>query len=215
MTLSPIAARRFAAVLASTAVLACAAGLPAGCGTSAAPSARPTVTITVTGTPASSPAASPAPVPPSQSSPPSGPPGCTTAGLTAAIGPGNAAAGSSYYPIRFTNKGASACSLYGYPGVSFISAAGQQIGAAATEDPTFPRRVVTLAAGATAHAEIRVADAQNFPASDCHPVAVHRLRIYPPGQTAALNIGLTSMGCTSTKAQILGVQTVQPGSTGQ
>ncbi len=210
MTLSLIAARR-AAVLASTVALACAAGLLAGCGTSACPSARPTVTITVTATPT----ASPTPAPPAQSSPPPGPPGCTTAGLTAAIGPGNAAAGSSYYPIQFTNKGSSACSLYGYPGVSFVTPAGQQVGASATEDPTFPRRLVTLAAGATAHAELRVADALNYPASACHPVPVHRLKIYPPGQTAALTLDLTSMGCTNVKVQILGVQTVQPGSTGE
>jgi Protein of unknown function (DUF4232) len=206
MTPSPIAARRAAAA----AVLASAAGLLAGCGTSAAPSARPTVTITVTATP---PTVSPAPAP-SQSSPPAGPPGCTTAGLAAAIGPGGGAAGSSYYPIQFTNKGSSACSLYGYPGVSFVTPAGHQIGASATEDPTFPRRLVTLAAGATAHAELRVADAQNYPVSACHPVPVHRLKIYPPGQTAALTLGFTSMGCTNTSVQILGVQTVQPGSTG-
>jgi hypothetical protein len=210
MTSSPLAARP-AAVLARTALVAIAAGLLAGCGASAGPSAQPTVTITVTTTPT----AGPTPAPPSPSSPPSGPPGCATASLTAAIGPGNAAAGSSYYPIQFTNKGSSSCSLYGYPGVSFVTPAGQQVGASATEDPTFPRRLVTLAAGATVHAELRVADALNYPVSACHPVRVHRLKVYPPGQTAALTLGFSSMGCTNTKVQILGVQTVQSGSTGQ
>lgn len=200
---------------AAAAGLACAAGLLAGCGTSGGPSARPTVTITVTATPTAAPTPStPAPPGTPPQSTPAGPPGCTTIGLTAAIGPGGAAAGSSYYPIQFTNAGSSACTLYGYPGVSFITAAGRQIGAAATEDPTFPRRLVTLAAGATAHAELRVTDALNYPASTCHPVTTHRLKIYPPGQTASLTLSFSSMACTSTSVRVLSMQTVQPGSTG-
>lgn len=66
------------------------------------------------------------------------------------LGPGNGAAGSIYYPIEFTNTSSVACTLYGYPGVSFVTAPGSQAGAAATEDPTYPRALVTLAPKATA-----------------------------------------------------------------
>ena len=183
-----------------------AAGLLAGCGSSPSPPAQPTatVTVTVTATAPATPATSPAP--------PAGSAGCPTSALTMSLGPGNGAAGSSYYPIEFTNASSTTCSLYGYPGVSFLAASGAQIGAAATEDPTYPRMLVTLTPGSTVHAELRITDAQNYPPSTCDPVAAYQLRIFPPGQTSALNIRMTAMACSNTSVQILSVQTVQPGS---
>jgi hypothetical protein len=208
---SPIAARR----VITAAVLACAAGLLAACGSSSSPSAHPTVTVTVTTTAtASAPVSSP-PVTPTRATTPPGPPGCTTTALTASLGAGSGAAGSSYYPIDFTNSSSSTCSLHGYPGISFVTAAGSQIGAPATEDPTFPRQLVTLAPGDTAHAELKVADAQNYPASTCHPAAAHRLKVYPPGQTSALALSFTATACSNTSVLILAVQTVQSGKGGQ
>jgi hypothetical protein len=191
------------------------AALVAGCGSAASPSAspRPTVTVTATVTaPASSPAAAPTP----RLTTPAGPAACATTALRPSLGPGGGAAGSTYYPIRFTNISGSACSLYGYPGVSLVTAAGgSQIGAAATENPAFPRTLVTLAAGATAHAELQVVNAQNYPASGCHPVAAHELSVYPPGQTSALFIGFGATACASPSVRILSVETVQPGPGGQ
>jgi Protein of unknown function (DUF4232) len=186
-----------------------AAGSLAGCG-SATPSASPgrTVTVTVTAGPAI--AASPATQPPASA--PAGPPGCATSALTASLGAGNGAAGSTYYPIEFTNSSGSACTLYGFPGVSFVSAASKQVGAAATEDSTYPRQLVTLAPGASAHASLRVVDAGNYPSSACKPVTVQRLRVFPPNQTTALSISLAATACSNASVQILTVQTVQPAS---
>jgi hypothetical protein len=194
-----------APTLAAAACLAMA-GLLAGCGSSH-PSARPTVTITVTPPPASSAPASSSPAPPS-----SGAPACATAVLTGSLGSGGAAAGSTYYSIEFTNTSGSACTLYGYPGVSFVTASGSQVGTPATENPVYPRQLVTLASGATAHADLGVGAAQNYPSSTCSPVAVSTLKVYPPGQTSALLIPITATACASTSVQILSVQTVQPGS---
>jgi Protein of unknown function (DUF4232) len=200
-----------AARTAAAATCAAAACLLAGCGLSTT-----TVTVTVTATPAPPvPVASPGTVSPSPAattSAPASPPGCATSALKASLGRGGAAAGSTYYPIEFTNTSGFACTMYGYPGASFVTASGAQVGAAAKEDPVYPRRLVTLAAGATAHAELQVTVAQNYPASACSPVAVHRLKVYPPGQTSALYIGLTSTGCAKSSVDILAVQTVQPGS---
>jgi hypothetical protein len=208
MKATSVAASAFGA-----AVCAAVAGLLAGCGTSSAPSAQSTVTVTVTASPTSAPASSqPAATPtPAPTPTPTGPPGCATAGLKAALGAGGGAAGSVYYPIVFTNTSASACTLYGYPGVSFIAASGAQVGAAAREDPVYPRQLVTLAAGGSAHAELQITDAQNYPSSTCSPVAVHRLKVFPPGQTSALYVAVTTTGCAKSSVQILEVQTVQPG----
>jgi hypothetical protein len=200
----PVAARTAFAVAACVS----AAGLLAACGSSSGPSAQPTKIITVTVPAPSAPATTPATPTPTPT--PAGPAGCATTALTASLGPGSGAAGSRYFPINFTNTSGSNCSLYGYPGVSFVTAAGAQVGAAATEDPTYPRRLITLAPGATAHAELRIADAQNYPAATCHPAAVHRLKIFPPGQTSVLYLTLSATACSRTSVQILAVQTVQP-----
>jgi hypothetical protein len=187
------------------AALAVAAGLLAGCGSSSSPSSQPTATVTVTATAPSTQGA------PTQPTTPAGPAGCATTVLTASMGPSNGAAGSSYYPLEFTNSSSVTCSLYGYPGVSFVTASGAQVGMAAVEDPTYPRQLVMLTPGSTVHAELRVTDAQNYPPSTCQPATVNRLRIFPPGQTSPLYISFTAMACSSTSVPILSVQTVQPG----
>jgi Protein of unknown function (DUF4232) len=197
---TPVAATLAAAV--SVAL----AGLLTACGSSG-PSGHATVTVTVTAsTPAASGSAGLTPTPT-----PGGPPACATAVLKGSLGPGSAAAGSSYYPIDFTNTSGSACTLYGYPGASFVNASGGQVGAPATEDPVYPRQLVTLAPGGTAHAELRIAAAQNYPSTTCSPTAVSSLKVFPPGQTSALLIPITSTGCTNSSVQILDVQTVRPG----
>ncbi len=207
MKLTPGAAR------AAFAVAACVAGsgLLAACGSASAPSAQPTTTITVTVPASSAPATTPATPAPA----PAGPPGCATTALTASLGAGSGAAGSTYFPITFTNTSGSTCSLYGYPGVSFVTAAGAQVGAAATEDPTYPRQLITLAPGVTAHAELKIGNAQNYPAATCDPATVDRLKIFPPGQTSPLYLTLSATACASTTVPILAVQTVQPGRASQ
>ena len=102
MKASPAAAGKVSVM----AALAAAAGLLAGCGSSG-PSAQPTVTVTVTVTAPAAPSASPAPPTPA------GPAGCLTTELAVSLGPGSGAAGSTYYPIEFTNASGATCSLYG------------------------------------------------------------------------------------------------------
>jgi Protein of unknown function (DUF4232) len=208
MTSSASAAR----VLAAAAVLACSAAL-AACGASSAPGAAPAATATPTvsagtASPASSPTATTAQA---ESVPP-----CATSALkvTVATVPGGAAAGSSYYPIQFANVSGASCTLYGYPGVSFVTAqGGSQIGPAATRNPATAQQLVTLAPGQTVHAELQVVDAANYPPADCGAVTAHWLKVYPPNQTAPAYVGFTAQTCSKPR-QILSVQTVQPGLAG-
>ena len=95
--------------------------------------------------------------------------------------------------LQLRNTGSSACTLYGYPGVSWVRGAqGLQTGAAAVRqaDPSGTEKVVTLAPGALASAPLDIVDAAVIPPSECKPVAVRGLRIYPPGQKAALFLSL-------------------------
>jgi hypothetical protein len=210
-----------ARTLIATAALACSAALLAGCGGSSSPAAAPS---TGPGRPATTPDASQSPGGTSPAGSPSpatapaavGAPACATSALHVAVpvGGGNAAAGSSYYPVQFVNTSGSPCTLYGYPGVSFVTAAGgSQIGIPATRNPTLSARLVTLTPGQTVHAELQVAVAQNYPPADCGLVTAHWLKIYPPNQTAPVFVSFTAQTCSKPKT-ILSVQTVQTGTSG-
>jgi hypothetical protein len=123
-----------------------------------------------------------------------GVPACTSAHLEASLG-GGAGAGMSqnHTGLQLRNTGSSACTLYGYPGVSWVRGAqGLQTGAAAVRqpDPGGSERVVTLAPGALASAPLDIVDAAVIPPSECKPVPVRGLRVYPPGQKAALFLPL-------------------------
>ena len=203
---SATAVRRAAAA----AALASGVALLAACGSTASPSSGGTATKTVTTT--ASPPASTTPSSPSSSSAPAGPAACVTSALSASLGQGNGAAGSTIIPLEFRNTSSSSCTLFGYPGVSFVTGpGGSQIGNSASEDSATPRQSVTLAAGATAHALLQVAVAQNYPPSRCHLAKAHWLRIFPPGETAPLYLKFNSDTCTAKSIRVLAVQTVQPG----
>jgi Protein of unknown function (DUF4232) len=204
------------AVLAAAA-LACGGVLLAACGSSGGSAAAPTtVTATVTATPSASTAAPPA-TGSSISPHAAGPPACATSRLSVKLGAGNGAAGSVFVPLVFTNTTGSSCSLFGYPGVSFVAGqGGSQIGSAATRDPTEPARNIVVAAGGVAHATLRVVQADNFPAAGCKPTAVSTLKIFPPGQTAPLYLAFSSRTCASTSPsdQVLYIQTMGSGAGG-
>jgi hypothetical protein len=208
-----------ARILIAAAGAACATTLVAACGNSASSTPAGTTATPSSGTvtPDSTSAATTSP-PAGATSPAqaAGPAPCATSALKVAVptGQGNAAAGSSYYPVQFTNSSGHSCTLYGYPGVSFVSAAGgSQIGAAATRNAAMPRTVITLASGQTVHAELQVADAQNYPAADCGLVTAHWLKVYPPNQTAPLYASFTAATCSKPKV-ILSVQAIQSGANG-
>jgi hypothetical protein len=204
--------------LLAMAALACSAFLLAACGSStpaaspsSSPSATPSHTSSANASATTQPSANPTATATSAAAP-----ACATSALHVAVPAvtGNAAAGSTYYPIQFVNTSGSPCTLYGYPGVSFVTAAGgSQIGVPAARDPVVSAQLITLSAGETGHAVLRVADAQNYPASDCGPVTAHWLKVYPPNQTAPVYVSFTAQACSKPRT-ILSVETVQTGSTG-
>ncbi len=140
---------------------------------------------------------------------------CPTSALKVALGQGNGAAGSTYYPLDFTNASGDACTLFGYPGVSFVTGVGgSRIGNSASRNPAFASESVTILAGGVAHAALQVVNADNFPSADCHPVTAHWLKIYPPNQTAPLYLNFTARACSAPvrSVDILAVEAVRPGS---
>jgi Protein of unknown function (DUF4232) len=194
------------------AALGSAAAFAAGCGTtSSGGSPSRTVTVTVpasagaTATATTTPAGTPTSVPLAE---------CTTSDLRVKVGSSNGAAGTIYYSIDLTNISTSNCFLQGYPGVSLVSAgtnAGSQIGADAKRDPVVPAKQITLAPGSTANAQLGVAEAGNFPASSCHQVTAHWLKVFPPDQTVAAYTPLTTQTCSSTSVPTMHIAALTAG----
>ena len=196
----------------AAAALASAAVLAAACGGSS-PAATPTKTVTVTASPQAPAATSPGTATGTPAAPGAAAP-CPTRSLGLKPGLSQGAAGSVYQVLDFTNISNVTCTLYGYPGVSLAGGSPvAQVGLAASEDATTPRKLVTLAPGQVASALLRIVDALNFPASKCGPVKTQWIQVYPPNQTTPIYLAYKTTGC-SKPVRILSVTVVQAGSGG-
>lgn len=198
--------------LSAVAVVAGACGLLTACGSTPAPVATPTKTVTVQASGASStPTAAPAaPAVATSSAPPAGPPGCLASGLQAKLGVSQGTAGTIYQVIVLTNTSSASCTLYGYPGVSFVTAVGgSQVGQPATKNAVVPKALVTLPPGGQANALLAVHDAGAFP--NCKLTNVDWLRIYPPGDYGSLYVQYNSQACATSAVSILAVTPVRGG----
>ena len=109
--------------------------------------------------------------------------GCATSALAVTFGNPNGTAGAVHYTITFHNTGSSSCTLYGYPGVSFLGTGGSQIGAPAQRQSGGTVATVTLAPGGDAYSSVAVTDPGIPPCSSQADAA--QVRVYPPGQTQA------------------------------
>ena len=138
---------------------------------------------------------------------------CATTALKTSTGSGGGgAAGSFYSVIDFTNTSNASCTLYGYPGASLTSASGAQIGAAATRNTASAPRLVTLAPGATANAELRLTDSSVYSTGRCQPATSAYLKIYPPNQTQPVQISFKGSTCASSSIKMLQIGVVTAGS---
>lgn len=186
----------------------------AGCASSSSSSA-PTIPASTSAPAAGGSGTAPAPpsAPATSLSPHvAGPPPCATSGLNVTLGTSSGYAGGVYETIVFTNTSGATCALYGYPGVSLVSAPPYtQIGLAAQRGGTAPVTQVTLASGATANAVLQVVDALNFGSATCGPTKAAFLRVFPPNQTAPVYLADAAEVCAQ-PVQTLFIGAVQAGS---
>jgi hypothetical protein len=185
-----------------------AAVLVAACDTGS-PSAGPTVTKTVTVTASPSPAAA---TTPASSPAPAGAGPCQSSALKVTLGRGGAAAGTFYGSVVFTNISGSACTLYGFPGVSFTGKTyAVQVGPAASRNHGRPEHLVTLAPAGTASAIIAMVDAWDYPRS-CGQTTVSGILVYPPNLTTSVGLPYKSVTCVNARDPVLSVNAVVAGS---
>jgi hypothetical protein len=205
----------------------------AGGDTDVTPSAATTTTVTAAGTPspstvpsgtatAASTAAAPAPAKTTSAGPGSRSGVCTSDHLSAELGqqdgsePGSGS-GMSHQELSIilTNTGTAACTVQGWPGVSFVgNGNGTQIGAAAKLNRDVPHPTVTLRQGASAQAYVYIEVAEAMDTSACHPTPADGLRVYPPGNRQSLFIkGLGASNghaCASSSVDLLSVNAFIP-----
>ncbi len=168
-------------------------------------SASPVPAATATGTPvAKSGSGGKAPAKPAASGS-----ACSSSQLTVTQKDASVGAGQFYAKLVFTNNASTSCTLTGYPGVSYVKAAGVQAGNPATRTGV-AYHTVTLAAHGSAYAVMHDADgAGGYGKGQCDLTAVKGLRIYPPNQKAALFLPDRTQHCAGTSIHPLSIGPVQ------
>ena len=146
-------------------------------------SSSPSTTTTTTSTGATTTApTTTAPTTTSTSSSPQAS-GCTTSNLTISLGSPNGTAGAIHYVLTYRNAGTLPCTLFGYPGVSFLAADGSQIGSPAQRTSGIGATSVSLAPGTNAYSSVSVTDPGIPPCSSSGTAT--QVRVFPPGETHA------------------------------
>ncbi|GAA1233206.1 hypothetical protein GCM10009665_24400 [Kitasatospora nipponensis] len=165
----------------------------AGASTTTAPSAAASAPAT-TSAPVTAPATG-APGTPSASASAAGPSACSSGRLGAALTDPGVGAGQYYATLVLTNTSDRACTLSGYPGVSYVAAAGVQSGNAAQRTGD-PYTAVTLKPHGTARATLHDSNGiGGYDPAQCQLTAAQGLRVYPPGETHALFVPWRSEHC--------------------
>ena len=142
----------------------------------------------------------------------SGPSTCLVRYLNVSVANGQGTAGSVYVDLVFKNLNNQACTLYGYPGVSFGAGTPvTQVGHPADRNPAVSSTLVTLQPGGHAYAVLQIGDAGNYPAGTCQPANTTYLQVIPPNTSNTIYVAYNSTACKG-NVVTMHVQAVQPGS---
>lgn len=125
-------------------------------------------------------------------------PRCHTGDLKLTLGKRGGDTATKFQPLYFTNVADHACTLHGYPGVSWVAGAdGHQVGDAFDRAAFNPKVTVTLAPGAVAYAILATHDVGTFPVRQCKPVNVRGYRVYPPDETKSVFVAGATKACSA------------------
>ncbi|HEY0447821.1 DUF4232 domain-containing protein [Actinophytocola sp.] len=123
---------------------------------------------------------------------------CKVADLKLSLAGGDAAAGTTYRQLRFTNSGHRTCTIQGFPGVSYVAGNdGHQVGPAAYRDGR-KGPAITLKPGQMAYAPLGFVQVRNYDPAVCKPTAVRGLRVYPPHEYSSMYLAAPGTGCAGT-----------------
>jgi hypothetical protein len=142
---------------------------------------------------------------------------CSTSDLQLTIGQPNWAAGTVFYSVKFTNRSSSACTMYGFPGVAFVTKPGGSVIGAPAGRVTEERDLINLRPGVMAHSTLAVSDVLIENNCRQHQVPVKWLQVYPPDQYAPLFAPISAPkrhGCADKSLVVMYVGPVTRGATG-
>ncbi|QFU92650.1 DUF4232 domain-containing protein [Amycolatopsis sp. YIM 10] len=137
---------------------------------------------------------------------------CKAASLDLAVVPGEGGAGmnKNHFNLRFTNNSGEACSLKGSPGVSFVAGDdGHQLGDPADRVPAEHGAPVRIEPGGHADSPLTVVNTGVYDKTECRPALSRGLRVYAPGDTAAMFVPFERDACTVAGKHQLSVDVVR------
>ncbi|MGC7094322.1 DUF4232 domain-containing protein [Amycolatopsis lurida] len=137
---------------------------------------------------------------------------CKAASLDLAVVPDEGGAGmnKNHFNLRFTNTSGEACSLKGSPGVSFVAGDdGHQLGDPADRVPAEHGALVRIEPGGHADSPLTVVNAGVYDETECQPALSRGLRVYAPGDTAAMFVPFERDACTVAGKHQLSVDVVR------
>jgi hypothetical protein len=136
---------------------------------------------------------------------------CHTADLSLRLGGADAAAGTYHQNLIFKNKSGHKCTLYGYPGVSWVTGdSGAQVNAPLQRNPG-TKKTITLAVGGQAHAVVITHSTGAFDPGKCKPVPVRGYRVYPPDETTSIFVSQSGTECAATGVNLGQVLPIESG----
>jgi Protein of unknown function (DUF4232) len=112
-------------------------------------------------------------------------PACETPGLVIWLNTnGDAALGTTFYKLEFTNLSGHACTLNGFPFLYAVNLKGHQLGRRAGFNG--PTHAVTIANGKTATSVLGIVEVLNFGGPlKCDPTTAAGFKVFPPNQQRA------------------------------
>lgn len=137
----------------------------------------------------------------------SGKPGiqrCATADLDITLGPGEGAAGSTFYAVRLKNTSGHPCRTGGYGRAALASGdPGRLVGRPADRVQKAAARRFVLQDGKSAEATLQESNADNYPVKQCRPTSARGLRVSPPDDTASVFLAHSTTACQSERVHQL------------
>lgn len=122
---------------------------------------------------------------------------------------GGAAAGSVHRGLMLTNTSNEPCILKGFPGVSYVDAAGNQVGAPADRNTSTASPALDLQPGESAMATLRMTRAENY-GPKCNQTQAAGLRVYPPSAYDSLIIDEQFTACAADGVVLMTIGAFQP-----
>jgi hypothetical protein len=121
------------------------------------------------------------------------------------LGLGGGTAGTTFFPLEFTNVSRRTCTLRGFPRAAAISRGGRQIGKSSRHLGS-RHSTITLRPGQTAHATLGIVEAGNVCS---HPVTAARLKVRAPHQGSSTQLPFQFQACRHKRVLVVGP--IRPG----